>query len=311
LDSSDHPNSRDNFDSGYQFMKKNYSVRNIFSHQAILGECPLWDPYHEVLYWIDIIKPSIHRLNVTTKKHQEISVPKQIGCIGLYDDDNLICALSNELVKLNPLSNELEAISSPLGDREDIMFNDGHYDSKGRFWVGTKDIQEKYPKAPLFCLQGRECREVVDGFTIINGVTWSPDNSRFYLCDSPRRLIYQYDFDPLRGTISNQTIFAKIAEGNGYPDGLAVDSEGFVWNAHYNGWQVTRYTPDGEIDNIIPMPVQCPTDCCFGGQDMTTLFITSARHNLTEEELKKGPLAGELFAVETDIQGLPPFRAKG
>jgi L-arabinonolactonase len=143
------------------------------------------------------------------------------------------------------------------------------------------------------------------GFFCSNGVGWSPDNRTMYFTDSMVRTIWAYEFDLRTGALGARRTFAQLQDHDGVPDGLTVDSEGFVWSAIWNGWRVIRYAPDGTIDNEIPMPVQRPSSCMFGGPDLKTLFITSACVELGWKSLQKGPLAGALFAFESNVAGLP------
>ena len=130
-----------------------------------------------------------------------------------------------------------------------------------------------------------------------------------YFTDSMVRTIWAYDFDLSAGRPSRRRVFAKLAENDGLPDGLTVDRDGYVWSAIWDGWRVVRYTPDGAVEREVSLPVQRPTSCTFGGPDLQTLYVTSASTELNGHALGKGPLAGALFAVPTDISGIPavPF----
>ena len=125
-----------------------------------------------------------------------------------------------------------------------------------------------------------------------------------YFADSFARTIYAYELDTDTGVLANRRVFARLAEVDGYPDGLTVDAEGFIWSAHWDGWRVTRYAPDGAVDRVIFLPVPKVTSCCFGGENMSTLFITTASVGMDEAAMAEAPLAGSLFAVETNFQGL-------
>jgi sugar lactone lactonase YvrE len=142
-----------------------------------------------------------------------------------------------------------------------------------------------------------------DGFHICNGLGWSPDDTRMYFTDSGKRKIWVYDYDIEAGRIRNRRLFAETTEETGVPDGLAVDSEGYVWSANWDGWSITRYAPDGQVDKIVSLPVPRPTSCAFGGPDMTTLYITTARIRLSASLLSEAPLSGSVLAVETGVRG--------
>ncbi len=138
----------------------------------------------------------------------------------------------------------------------------------------------------------------------------TPDNSIMYYTDSIKHTIWAYDFDLEAGTITNQKVFAQTPEAY-VPDGLTVDAEGFVWGANWDGWKVVRYAPNGSIDQEVPLPVQRPTSCMFGGPELNQLYITSASVGLSESEMQEQPLAGSVFVVETNTQGLPEPRFAG
>jgi sugar lactone lactonase YvrE len=144
---------------------------------------------------------------------------------------------------------------------------------------------------------------------VSNGLGWSPDDRRFYFTDSGTRRIYVYDYDIETGAVAGRRTFVALPEGMGVPDGLAVDAEGFVWSAQWDGWCVTRYDPDGRVDRVINLPVPRPTSCAFGGPDLSTLYITSARIRLSAQQLAEAPLSGSVFALATATRGLPetPF----
>jgi len=144
---------------------------------------------------------------------------------------------------------------------------------------------------------------MVEGLGIPNGICWSPDGTRFYLSDSQRRTIFTYDYAQESGQISNRRVFAQTPE-NIYPDGADMDSQGFMWSAQWGGAQVVRYAADGTIKYRLPVPAIQPTCIAFGGEDMSLLFVTSARDGLSAEDLAKSPESGNLFVFQTNITGL-------
>lgn len=282
------------------------NITCIWNGHNTLGEGPLWDHRKGVLYWVDIEASELHCLNPVSKQHQSWNLPSNPGCIGLCDKGGLVAALRKSLVLIELPKGNMTLLASPLENRDDLRFNDGKCDRAGRFWVGTCDVLENVPIGGLYRLNSLGRVDLMDhGFTVSNGIGWSPDNKTMYFTDSPARVIYKYEFDAQHGEISNRQLFVSIAKGAGYPDGLTVDREGFVWSAHWDGFRITRYAPDGHIERVIEMPVQRPTSCCFGGENLTTLFVTSARRDLDEIALAKGPNAGSVFAIETDVTGIP------
>lgn len=280
-------------------------IKCIWDQPSQLGEGPLWHPGEQALYWVDIVEATLHRLDVRTGEHRSWLMPTEIGCIGLRAKGGLVAALKYGFASIELPSGKVSYINEPITEQDGVMFNDGKCDRRGRFWAGTKDIKESDPKGAVYRLDSNgKSHKMIERFTVTNGFGWNLDNTLLYVCDSPARKIYCYDFDQATGEITNQRPFATVPEDAGYPDGLTVDSKGYLWSAHWDGWRITRYDPEGNIDQVIPMPVQRPTSCCFGGSDLSTLYVTSARVRLSEAELAKGPLAGSLFAIDVMAQGV-------
>jgi sugar lactone lactonase YvrE len=284
-------------------------IRCIYDVPCILAECPLWHPTEQVLYWIDIVKPALHRLDPKTNHHQMWLMPTNICCIEPHAAGGLIAAMRSYFAHIELPSGHVTELAQVVRAEEPLMFNDGKCDRQGRYWAGTKDIHEKNPIASLYRFDHQgHVQAMAHDIIETNGIAWSPDNKLMYYCDTLRRDIWQCDFDFNAGTISNQRIFVQVPDGEGLPDGLTVDRDGFIWSAHWNGSRITRYTPQGLVDRVIRMPVPLTSCCCFGGADYRTLFVTSIRENLTEAELEKAPLSGCIFSVTfdgEDIQGLP------
>lgn len=278
----------------------------VFDEPSLLGESPLWHPEEQALYWVDIEKPALHRFDPMTKQHDTWFMPTSITCIGLHAKEGLIAGMRHGFAKIMLPSGDMTMIYSPITDVERLMFNDGSCDRAGHFWVGTKNLIGQENTGLLYRLDlNGHCTEITEGFSVTNGIVWSPDNAILYICDSLARRIYQYDFTIETGKLSHKRIFAQLSEESGYPDGLAVDSEGGIWNAHWDGSRITRYLPNGNIDEVISLPVRCPTSCCFGGPDLTTLYITSASTGMNEDELKQNPKAGCVFSIQVGVKGLP------
>jgi sugar lactone lactonase YvrE len=273
---------------------------------ALLGESPLWSPAEDALYFVDIKTPRLLRHELAAGTTRITALPEPVGAIGLCRGGGLIAAARPGFAFI-----DAEGAMSPVFHRPDAenprnRFNDGKCDRAGRFWAASMDDGEIDATGNLYCLDGaRRCRHVESGFVIGNGLGWSPDNRIFYFTDSVRRRIYAYDFDIDAGRIANRRVFAIIADDAGFPDGLCVDAEGHVWSAHWDGWRVTRYAPDGRIVEVLRVPVPRPTSCAFGGPDLATLFVTSARIGLDAAALAQAPRSGSVLAVRTDGRGLP------
>lgn len=284
----------------------NVDIRCIYNKSCILGEGPIWHPHEKVLYWVDIIKPELHRLDINNNHHQSWIMPTDICCVAPNKNGGLIAALKNGIAILNPVSNKINYLATLSKELSEIsMFNDGHCDRQGRFWIGCKDLNESKPTGDIFLFTSqKKLMKKANNFIVANALIASLDSNYFYIADSPKRIIYRYDFDVNAGEIHNQKIFAKVSDDAGYPDGMTIDSQGYLWGCHFNGWRVTRYDPDGKIDRVIKMPIAAPTSCCLGGTDLKTLLITSAKRDVTESELRNQLQAGYVFAIDVDVPGV-------
>lgn len=278
----------------------------------IVGEGPLWDVAEQALYWVDIVGRALHRRDHATGALSHWSLPERIGSCALRERGGLICALESGFAFFDLTTHRLDWITRPERMISRNRFNDGKCDRAGRFWAGTMDDGAKEHTGSLFRLDADGCAHRMEGaIGISNTVAWSPDDRIFYFGDTMDRVIYAYDHDPGSGEIANRRVFVSTADDPGSPDGSTVDAEGYVWNAQWDGWRLTRYAPDGRVDRVIDLPVQYPTSCMFGGPDLATLFITSARLDLSAEALARQPWAGGLLAIDPGMRGLPETRFAG
>ena len=287
-------------------------VRCVQSAGAILGEGPLWCPREQVLYWLDIKRPAIYRFDPQSGQTGQWTMPSDIGCMALREQGGMVVGLRTGFAFLDFETGAVTAVADPEADRPDNRFNDGKVDRQGRFWAGTLNDAESEPLGSLYRLDADGTVTLMqDGAVVSNGIGWSPDDRTMYFTDSVIRTIWAFDFDPSTGAIANRRIFTEVPSGTGYPDGLTVDSEGFVWSAVWDGWRIVRYDPAGNIDREVVMPVQRPTSCMLGGPDLKTLYVTSASIHLDAGALERGPRAGGLFALQVDTAGLPEPRFAG
>ena len=199
----------------------------------------------------------------------------------------------------------LTPFADPKAGRQNTCYNDGKVDRQGRLWIGTMHVPETDPEGSFYRVDPDGGHAVIEtGFVVPNGPAFSPDGRTCYLANTYAQEIIAYDVDPATGEASNRRIFAKVPAADGYPDGMAVDTDGCIWSAQWGGWRISRYDPDGKIERVVKFPVPQVSSCCFGGADMRTLFVTSATETMSEEDLAKSPLSGSLFAVETPFQGI-------
>lgn len=284
-------------------------VNTAIPSQNILGEGPWWSVEEQTFYWIDIKGPTLYRWHPEMKKQDEWALPAEVGAFVRASGNRGVVALQNGIAYIDLASGEITPIVDPEADKPGNRFNDGKCDRRGRFWVGSMENAET--GAATGTLYRIDPDFTVTPFKspvgISNGLGWSPDNSVMYYADSPAKQIYAYDYDIATGHASNERVLVEVDKG--VPDGLTVDSEGYIWNAQWGAWRVVRYAPDGSIDLILDMPVAQATSCCFGGPDLKDLYITSASIGLSDEDRKQQPEAGNVFVVRTNVAGLPesPF----
>jgi sugar lactone lactonase YvrE len=282
-------------------------AQHVLGVKHALGEGPLWNAEEQALYWVDIPNCRVCRFYPATGVHECFDVDQRITALGLRASGGLIVTAAKGFASWDPQTQALDLISAPEEvENPHVRFNDAAVDRKGRFWAGT--MNEVDPAAADGCLYRLDpdgaCHRVETGFTISNGVGWSPDNGTMYFTDSSRRVILAYDYDLETGAITHRRPFVHVPEEQGVPDGLTVDSEGFVWSAHWGGWKVTRYNPHGDVDREIRLPAQNVTSCAFGGENLDELYITTARFGLSEAEQAGQPLAGDLFRASVGVTGL-------
>jgi sugar lactone lactonase YvrE/DNA-binding IclR family transcriptional regulator len=272
---------------------------------AFLGEGPVWLAAENRLMLVDILAPAIVVADPQTGSYVSHKMPELVGAVVPRRRGGYVAAMQNGFKAIDLAGGRVTTIAAPEADRPGNRFNDAKCDRRGRFWAGTLAIDTTPGHGALYRLDpdGR-CLKMDSGFYISNGLGWSPDDKVFYFTDSGAKRIYAYDFDIENGELAGRRTFVQVPDGVGTPDGLAVDAEGFVWSAHWDGWCVTRYDPDGKVERVINLPVPRPTSCAFGGADLGTLFITSARIRLSAQQLAEAPLSGSVFALNAGVRGL-------
>jgi sugar lactone lactonase YvrE len=280
----------------------------VLEIKSILGEGPVWHQDEPALYWLDVFLPAINRLDPERGINRGTRLNQPIYAMALRTCRGAIGSFEDGIGSLELGQGTINIFGDPKRGQP-VNFNDGKCDRRGRFWTGTMAKDWSSPIGGLYRVDQSMNIEQMDGKIILsNGLGWSPDDRTMYFTDFGRRMIYAYDFDADTGTIKARRPFIEISEDAGFPDGLTVDAEGCLWIAHWDGWLVSRYGPDGKVRQVVSMPVQRPTSCAFGGRNFSMLYITSARMGLSEAALADTPLAGSVFAVHTDTVGLPEPR---
>jgi sugar lactone lactonase YvrE/DNA-binding IclR family transcriptional regulator len=274
-------------------------LRIVEAADALLGEAPYWSPRDRALYWVDMLRPALHRADAQPRvltRLASAAVPRKRGGFVLMTPSGLhrFDADGDAAPTL---------LAHPEAGRPDQRYNDAKCDSRGRLVVGTLDTSGRPGRGSLWLIDANGSATQLDtGFTTANGLAWSPDGTTLYFADSGPRIVYAYDYAQATGKVSGRRVFATFAD-DVKPDGLATDVDGSLWIAVWDGWRVERYSSDGRLTRTIRLPVPRPTSVAFGGADLKTLYITTARARLDPESLAAAPLSGALFAIDAGIRG--------
>jgi len=286
-----------------------------------LGESPFWHPQEQRLYWVDIPGRRVARVGVDGLQVQGAVehwlLDEEPGCIAPAEGGGLVLALRNGIHLARVWGGPLHKLADAPYDSAKLRFNDGKCDPQGRLWAGTLYEPKDQALGALYRLEGQGLRAMADGVTTANGLAWSPDGRTVYWADTAAHQVRAFDFDPDSGRLAGARLFHQMAPKpagwvwgsatpyGGRPDGAAVDAEGGYWSAQYEGGRLLRLSPAGQVLAEVPTPVPCPTMPCFGGPDLKTLFITSARQGRSSQELAQHPDAGCVFAMRVAVPGLP------
>lgn len=275
----------------------------IFDAKATLGEGPAWDEKNQILYWVDILGKKIY-----TGTELLAELDEFIGCLAPIKNGHLILGKKFSFVDFDPANREETLLHTLTSELATNRMNDGKCDPAGRLIAGTMDMNETDPNGTLYSFDGKQATPLVDQVTISNGLAWSPDHKTLYYIDTPTREVRAFDYDVKTGQIANPRVAINSGDKLGWLDGMTSDTDGNLWIAMWGGAQITKWNPNtGQLLDQIPVPAlqsSCPV---FGGKNMNELFITSARIGMSEENLKKYPLSGGLFKVETKATGMPTF----
>ena len=277
----------------------------------LVGECPLWQAAEQALYWVDIEGCAVHRLHPASGAHRAWKMASEPAALARHADGGLVVALRSGFARLDTDADD--GAVTPLApapyDTATTRFNDGRVDPAGRFWVGTIYEPRDKQAAQMFCLERGKLRLVWSGgMTVSNGLGFSPDQRTLYHADTTTHRIDRYPFDAATGALGEAAEFKRFSTDKanhygGRPDGAAVDSEGNYWCAMFEGGRVLCIAPDGTVLREVALPLRCPTMVAFGGEDLRTLYITSASYKRSAEELAAHPLSGCVLSLRVDVAG--------
>lgn len=282
------------------------NIKPVLDIKARLGEGPIWNHELKQLYWIDIEGRQLHVYTPEADSLRSYATQERIGTVVPMEGGDALVALQNGIHSIDLASGELTLLVNPLDTLPDIRFNDGKCDPAGRFWVGTMHLEARKGAASLYVMEhDHSIRKVLDDITISNGILWSPDHTNMYYIDTPTRQVRAFEYDIATGEISSPKIAITVPEELGMPDGMTIDEEGMLWIGLWGGSAVARFNPEtGEFIQKIEVPALNVTACAFGGDNLETLYITTASIGMNEEEQEKYPLAGRLFAVRPGVKGV-------
>jgi sugar lactone lactonase YvrE len=307
--------------------------QSVTPHIASLGESPFWHPHEQMLYWVDISGKQILRANIYMRTVYTWDLPSEPGCMAPAAGGGLVMALRDGVFRALTWGGPLQRLATLDYDPATTRANDGKCDALGRFWVGTIDETRTLRNAALFCVDAHDMARTGAAqvrcminpadlpATTANGLAWSPDNKTMYWADTPGHTVWAWDHDLRTNALSQRRVFASfkpkpeawLSEGidahnggyRGRPDGAAVDVQGNYWVAMFEGRRVCQFAPDGSLLAEFSVPMQCPTMPCFGGEDLKTLYLTSARHHRSASELVAFPLSGSVLSMRVEVAGLP------
>ena len=280
---------------------------DILPVQNILGEGILWDSRRGCLWWTDIQARRLLRYDWALGDLQTLETPDRVGSFGLVaESDRLIVAFAAGIALYEPSRRSVDWLHRPEPPVHGVRFNDGRVDRRGRFWTGTMvETDPPHASACLYSVHAAgSARCHLRNLRISNGLCVSPDGRLLYLTDSPTREISVCALIEPEGILGERRLFAHTPEG-AYPDGAAIDEDGCLWSAHWGAGCVVRYTPAGRIDRVLEVPARQPTCVCFGGPELDTLCVTTAREGLDGAALRLEPHAGDVFLYRIGVRGLP------
>jgi D-xylonolactonase len=275
----------------------------LWEVKATLGEGVLFDATTGQVWFVDIKGKRIHRCAPDGSGQRSWDAPGQVSFVVRALDGGIVCSLEDGLYRFVEESGEFVPLAKVEADVTGNRFNDGHVDAEGTLWFGSMDDGEEQPTGALYRFDGRAVRRMDDGYIITNGPALSPDGRTLYHTDTLDKRVYAFDLAP-DGSLSNKRTFVEIVDG-GYPDGMAVDAEGHLWVCTFGGWRIDRFDATGRKVGEVRFPCSNITKLSFGGDDLRTAYVTTARKGLSADDLAAQPLAGGLFTFRAETPGLP------
>lgn len=293
-------------------MPTDIDVRVAVNCRCQLGEGPVWHPERATLLWVDIYGPVVYEADPKGGALRAIGFGEPVSAIGLIDASSIAVASAIGLYRVD-LDTGKRSLLAPLeADKPGNRSNDGRVGPGGAFWIGTMtDPPRGKGGGTVYRFHGGAFDVVRPDVTTPNSTAFSPDGTRAYLSDTTEHRIWVYELDPeTGGPIRKPDLFADLSDEGLLPDGSVVDAAGRLWNAQFGSGRVACYRSDGTFERAVDLPVAQTTCPAFGGPDLKTMFVTSARVGLDAKQRESQPLAGAVFAFELDTPGQPEHRLK-
>jgi sugar lactone lactonase YvrE len=276
------------------------AVEVACAQTCILGEGPVWDHRINKLHWVDIRGMAVLTLDPETGLTTRVPTREEVGFVALTADvDSVVAGLKSGLYRLDLKTGKQTQLVEVEADKPANRINDGTVAPDGAILFGTLDTDHTGPSGTFWRYHKGQLSHLGGAMIVTNGPGLSGDGNVALTVDSIERKVFRNTY--ANGILSDQSPFAEFPAGHGIPDGMTFDSEGFVWGAHYGGSRLTRFRPDGSIDQVVTLPALQVTKAAFGGPDLKTLYITTAAYR---RPLADEPLAGCLFKIPVDTAGL-------
>jgi sugar lactone lactonase YvrE len=286
------------------------AISTVVDERFDLSENPVWDGTRNRLLWCDINAGAIHALDLASRERSVWTFDGPVCSFGLCLSGRFVVALADSVVLFDPAMEDTVTLATIRHARSEMRLNDGKVGPDGAFWVGSMDERSvKEPIASLYRVTGDgAATEITGGLLVSNGLAWSADGGVMYHADSRGPWIDRWRFDPETGTASKRSRLVTLDEATGRPDGGACDAEGYYWSAGVSAARLNRFAPDGTLAASIDLPVARPTMPCFGGDDLSTLFVTSLSNGMSAEALARYPLSGSVLTLPSPVAGAPVHR---
>jgi sugar lactone lactonase YvrE len=286
-------------------------VEEVLRHRCELGEAPFWDIETGTLLSVDINGGEVHRFDPRSGQNTTTSFAAPLSFAIPTRGDSLIIGLQHEVIEVGP-NGDRSVLSSVEMSQERNRLNDAKCDPAGRLLFGSMSVDREPGKASLYSLDhSGTTKRMLSGLTLANGLDWNLTYDSLFFIDSCSQKVDLFDYDPDSGSLSNGRTFVRIDENKGLPDGLVVDAEGGVWVCLFGGSAIHRYSAEGRLDDVITLPVSCPTSPTFGGEYLDTMYVTTSRHRLSEERRESELLAGAILSFKPGVAGRPASRFCG